>query len=256
MVRNSNSYFIFKKQTEDLLNFIVTVFYGVSSLRKTIKDLDSSEDIVTPRPEFFVHDKTKPKSLYRLSYGYKSKIGAYGLLSLFSFFEAYVKSILDEIITFQGGLDDFIKISDKKAKKFMEKSSEEINEYKKKLQRDYDPKRRSDYVYYAVKLSDEKYVFPSQLFSSYGIRRYSQDIKRLQTKDIPKILQDALHMEIQNSTIEDYRKIKDIRNEIAHGRRSEYSIKQVMEFHTFLKEFAKTIDNHITENYFIYEKYG
>jgi len=257
MKRYSKSYKLFKKQDKDLFNLITTIFYGISSLKYNAKQLEKSgASLVTPRPEYFEHDKATPKQLLRLTRGYKLKMGAYGLLSLFSFFESYVNNILKEILDFQGGCDDFIETSQRKNKVAMNIESKEISKHKSKLQRYFSPHRRDTYVISGRKLTDLNYTFPSQLFSSYGILRFSQDIDNMRAKDIPNILLHALQMEISKERGDYFIRIKNIRNAIAHGEKTDHSIKELMEFHTFLSDLAKEIDNHVVDHFFIYEKYS
>jgi hypothetical protein len=61
MKRCSKSYAIFKQQDKNLFNFITTIFYGIASLKSNTKALEKNGAIlVTPRPEYFQHDKATP----------------------------------------------------------------------------------------------------------------------------------------------------------------------------------------------------
>ena len=104
-------------------------------------------------------------------------------------------------------------------------------------------------------LKESNFTFPSSLLSSLGVKTLIQKIGNLRSVDIPKLLTDGFHMAILDDDISKFHSIRDMRNKIAHGNNPSLALKDVMEMNKFLREFAKSIDSHLFESFFISEEY-
>jgi len=254
MIHHTKAYGNFRKQTIDLLNFIVAVFYAIPSLKLRIKNI-KNDTLVTPRPEYFTHDKSSPEMVRRLTFKYKLRLGAYSLLSIFSFFEAYVKDVLEEIIDFHGGEKVFLELSLNKSQKYIVNIPNEIKNNKRKLIEYLRPQQKDKYEKHTKILKQLEYNFPTTLFAPYGINAFLEKVKYIRAIEIPEILNKALHITLTEDQINQFDSIRKIRNDIAHGRKVTYSMKKVMEIHKYLRDLALLIDKHIIEHYLVIEKY-
>lgn len=257
MIRHTIAYKRLRRQIQDLFDFVVVVCYAVPSLRQQIKAIrggKASRSLL--RPDYFVHDRSSLETVEKRAISYKSKLSSYVLISSFSFFEDYVKSVMREMIDFHGGDSDFIALGERRAKTFILSPSKAITGHKRKLQEPIKPAKMEKYEKYSKALVDLGYRFPTELLSAYGVRKLVEKASQLRAFDIPDLLQNGIHVELDDKTIETFHNIREIRNRIAHGEKVRLSLKKVMEMNRFLREFARNIDQHLVEHFFIIEKYA
>lgn len=254
MIGSTNAYKHFKKQSQDMLNFIVAICYAIPSLKSQIKTI-KKEKKTLHKPDFFIYDKSTPEELRRRTFGYKSKLSSYMLLTSFSFFESYVKKAVNEIFEFHGGSDEFVKLANKRDNSFILDPPNEVVEHKRKLQEPIKPHLIKKYEKHTDELTQLGYRFPTDLFSSFGVQIIAKSIDKLRAVDILKLLREAFHINLNDDTMNKFNGIRDIRNKIAHGEVVTLSIRQVMEIIVFLRELAIKIDKHFIENYFVIEKF-
>jgi len=131
-----------------------------------------------------------------------------------------------------------------------------ISGLKRKLQDSDKPSWQDRYRKYARLAAAEGYRFPGELLSAYGIRNLALKLKRLKAFEIPGILLEALHVDLSTADVQAYEEIRAIRNGIAHGGTMRLSMKQVVGFNKKLRDLAIKISDHLTENYFVIEKYA
>jgi len=132
---------------------------------------------------------------------------------------------------------------------------EGIQKNRKKLQDSFDKKNHQKYKKYTKLLKRQNFKFPSDLLSLYGIIKLREEIKNLKSNNIPSILQNGLHIEFTKDEISKFHSIRELRNKIAHGENMRIDIRKAMECNGFLRNIAVRIDNQISSNYFVIEKY-
>jgi len=159
------------------------------------------------------------------------------------------------LIAFHGGSEKFIELAETRASKFIQSISDETKKHKRKLQEPIKLKNAKKYEKHAEILVNSGYRFPTELLSSYGIRMLIQKTKKMKARDIPELLQNGLHMNLNDEKVTKFIQFKDMRNAIAHGKNVRLSMKQVMDVHKFLHELAISIDKHLIEHFFVIEKY-
>jgi hypothetical protein len=188
---------------------------------------------------------------------YKTRLAIYLWLSIFSFFEAYVIGVLDELVEFHGGKSEFIDDSERSVKKKMNTITEDMLEmvYKGKLHRSYDSTKNPKTIMYTRTLLDMGYSFPSEFFSSLGIKFFINQLKEMRAKDIPEIMRDSLNFDLDADTEKKFLKYKDTRNNIAHGEVVDLSLRDVKEMYRCLLDLARDFDNHLLNFYFVNERF-
>lgn len=241
-----------------MMNFTVVVCYAVPSLKTQVKVIDAGiagPDL--PRPDFFTTDTRTPHQVRELTLDYKSTLASNMLISSFSYFEAYVIGVIKEMIDFHGGNDLFIQLAERRSSQFMTTPhlSGKVKLHKRKLQDRIDKHKQDKYRKYSRELEAVGYRFPSELLSSYGVRMLISKTHNLRSVDIPDILQHGLHMKLSPERLKKFDNIRRTRNDIAHGKRITVLLKDAMNDTNFLNEFGKDIDEHLTEHFFVIEKY-
>jgi tRNA G37 N-methylase TrmD len=82
-----------------------------------------------------------------------------------------------------------------------------------------------------------------------------QKISNMSAKDIPDVLVDGLHMDIDEARVLEYHNTREVRNKIAHGESVNLTIEQVTNMSKALRSLALDIDQHLLRYYFISESY-
>ena len=61
---------------------------------------------------------------------------------------------------------------------------------------------------------------------------------------------------MSDDEVEEFRRIREIRNKIAHGKRKGFDMPNAMKCNGFLRDLSVRVDNHIVNNYFIIERFS
>lgn len=259
----TNSFIKLKKQTQDTFEFSVLVCNAIPNLKRTIRLFEKG--IVTDfvKPDYFggLEDLTEDEKfrqkeqLKENAADYKSKLSKYILISNFSFFEAYIIDVLNEMIDFHGGRDNFVAMCSKRGLHQMRNDSSDIESIRRRIRRPNNFGHIMRYKSATKSLQEKGYRFPSDLLSNFGAKMLLQKISNLSAKDIPAILTDGLHMELSDSLVLDFHNAREIRNKIAHGESLQLTISQVSNISKTLRNIAMKVDQHLLRYYFISEKY-
>ena len=180
MIKHTDSYLRFRKQSQDMLNFVVTVCFAIPSLKEQIR-LTRAGIASLPPPDYFKAISIEPSRLV----DYKLKLSRYIVLGSFSYFEAYVIDAITEMIEFHGGAEEFIKRTRKKNEEFISSADISTQEHIRKLQEPEKPGKKLKYLKHSKCLIEAGYKFPSGLLAVYGIRSLSEKLKNLRSVDIP-----------------------------------------------------------------------
>ena len=259
MKTHTDSYTRLKQQVIELFDFVLGVGYAMPLLKTRIKEIELGKWQKTPlEPDFLKRDSRSPQEIKQKSIAnYKSKLSNYLVLSSFSYFEDYVKSVIDEIIEFHGGKTEFVERAKRRSNGFMLAKSADIETHKRKLQEPIkiEPPKTEKYKKHTNALLKLGYRFPSELFSAYGLQVFIRKTKSLKVQEIPELLRDALNVGLDEQLVKDYHSIRDIRNRIAHGERIRLSIRKALEIHNKLHKLAIIIDKHLIEYFYIIEEF-
>ncbi len=178
------------------------------------------------------------------------------LLSLFSFFEAFVKDVVQEMFDFHGGAEKLLEIAEKRDRYFSSLPQQsEVANAKSKLRTNKVGKEQR-YAKFGIILRDCGYRFPTDRMSSYGVRMLIERHKKLRAHDIPDLLEHGLSIPVSQSSKDKFYAIKDKRNKVAHGRMQNLDLSYIREANDFFRDMTFLINSHILEDYFVVEEYA
>jgi hypothetical protein len=235
----------------------VFVAYAVPLLRNEVASIKAGTTATLHRPDFFhKSNRSTPDDLLRVEPVYESRLASYLLISAFSFFEAFVVGILEEVISFHGGEEDFLSRSRRRTRHFMAPHPPVIAALKRKLRGAEAGNLRDKYRKFSRLLSDEGYRFPGELFASFGIKTLVSKVKNLKAYEIPEILSDALQLELTTVETRSLNATRKTRNKIAHGEHINLTMFDTVKMTTDLRKLATKIADHVSENLLVVERYA
>jgi hypothetical protein len=250
----SKAFLILKEHSQATLDFSILVCTAVPQLTYAFQQqtIDPSTHIV-PNDEFGT--SATPYSTEKKTIAdYKTVLGANILLTNFSFFESYFFSLVDEIMEFHGGAEQYIKFIEKKVSRATTLSIIDENNLKK-LRVKFKGKDAFRYDKFTRLVGNDLIVWPSEKLALYGIKQIVNNRKRWKSVDIPNLITDLLVYDLDEKTISKYHKLRDDRNKIAHGKKLSYTLDKALVGNEFLYDLAKKIDSHVIKNFMIIERY-
>lgn len=250
---HTDSYQVYKRQVEEILDFAVLVCYSVPSLKVQLKVADEGKFDV-PRPDFFIHDKNTTDGLRELTKDYRKRLGTFIWIAGFSYFESYIIGVIKEMITFHGGNEEFLARSIRRNQSFFHPTGE-VLESKRKLQDARTPSKIQKYQKHSKILVDYDFRFPSDLFSSYGIKRLLDDIGKITPNEFPELLSSCLLFDMTIEQKERFHQIRDTRNHLVHRSKETVDFRQAVGANNDMHRLAAKIDKHMLEHFFIFEDY-
>ena len=257
MYAHTDAYMTFKKQTQQVLDFAVLIASSVPELKKTIKLSKKEGEKTTHLAKIdFFNAPSSPNELLSYSQQYKSELSKYVILSNFSFFEAYVTDVIDEMFKFHGGKEEMIRKTKDRCKGHIDPSGSSIIESRKKLQDSYKKKNHQKYKKHTSILKKQNFKFPSELLSHYGLKKVKDELKKIKSAEMPDLLQDGFHIDLTDDEVKGFHTIREFRNKIAHGNKNRFNLREAMECNKVLKNLAVKIDRHFVKNFFIIEVYS
>jgi hypothetical protein len=268
MLTNTKSFERLKIEQQRILDFTVLICHSVPNLKKTIKGVENDiPHFSIPQPDFF--GKEQDVKIKELAKDYKENLSKYLIISSYSFFESYFKSVLEELVTFHGGKDAFIDNIRKKYSNLLNNKAEIIKENTKKIKEPYKKKNYLQYNKSIKSLEDNSnYRNPSELFAVIGIKHIIEVIMldKFRSVMIPDLLEFGFLLELtdkinKNKNLKDktiketFEAMRTLRNKISHGDNPNIDFAKSMEYIKFLRLFAIKIDKHLIDNFFILERY-
>lgn len=268
MIVSTESFNRLKKEQQNILDFSVLICHAIPNVKKTIAgESKSVAHFALPKPDYFI--KSPNERILELSQNYKSDLSKYILISAFSFFESYVKSVTKELFEFHGGKDLFIKKVIARQKAYFEIENDERTKSIRKLQEPLKTAKWQKYKKHLEELADDfEYRRPSELISPLGIK-YLSDMTasgNFKSVFIPDVLELGFSLDLSDKVNqhahlkekdlkETFDYYRELRNSISHGDKVQVSIEKTMDLVRFLRHIAVKIDKHLVERFFILERY-
>lgn len=250
---NSKAYARLRQQSQEFLDFVVLSCTAIPALEQQMQ----TAGVQSLSPDHF---KGPPNSAQLLNYiqNYQGSLARATVLTLWSFFESYVKSLLTEIIDFHGGAAAFQANADRRAKRFVANSSPQIVDAKRKLQEPVKGAKKGSYQKHSTALVKLGFRFPSELLAPFGVKMLIQRAKPRGSKayQIQELLRDALCFPLTDADVARIDRIRETRNDIAHGSQVTITLKQALEIGKDLREIAAKVDRHATEHFFVLEAFA
>jgi len=269
MIDQTDSFKKLKVEQQKILDFTVLVCYAIPNLKKSIKGFKSQipNYETMSKPDYF-KDATAIPQLENIGKYYKENLGKYTLISAFSFFESYFRDVVEELIKFHGGKENFIETVHLRHKTFLINQTPSITENKKKLTEPLKKKNWEKYKKHIEVLDKEPmYRHPSELLATFGLKYFIETVTGNNFKSvmIPDILEYAFGLDlsekvnkhtelIEKDLKETFDTMRNIRNSIGHGDGNSIGFEKVMDLIRFLRFFAVKIDNHLVNHFFVLER--
>lgn len=260
--QHTTAYAKWKAQTQDTFNFSVLVCSAVPTLKRNLKLYEKGVIETLTKPDHYGpegdltrewNDKSVPL-LREKANGYKEKLSKYILISNFSFFESYVKDVIEEMVTFHGGTDAFARSASARVNTINSPQSEEIKGACRKLRGKKQSNDRLRLAAATHTLKEAGYAFPIDLFAAYGVTTFVRSLGNMFAKDIPSILKEGLHLPMSEAEILEFHNIREARNNVAHGNAISLDLTKVTNMCKFLRGTALQLDQHILRYYMISEE--
>jgi hypothetical protein len=242
-----------KGQAEELFDFVTVVCYAVPALKDDIALVSKDSTQTLSRPDYFQYDRSSVEQVSNRIAGYQDNLGKLIVLSSFSYFESYVADAMTEILDFHGGAETFIQRTEAEATRFLKSTPADVKKHKRKLQEPPKTKNAPKYRKHIQALNSAGFKFPSALLGAYGVRALVADINRMKAWQIPSILRNAFHVNLSASEVDLFNKIRDQRNDLAHGTSTKLALAVGMQSNTELRNLAVKIDKHLVEHFFVLE---
>jgi hypothetical protein len=253
MISNKKAFLVLKQQNQALFDFTVLTCQAVPALKGYMKAVDAGAAKALPDADYF---RSPPDFVQLRGFitSYKKSLGRLVLLSSFSYFEAYFKDFLKEVIDFHGGEDAFAAASARRLSAHMDacdtpaisKSVAKLREYRKK---NLGPK----YEKHIKLLEKTDFRFPSELFATFGLmelRRYSD----LKAEQIPRVAKTGFGVDVSQSDEDKFKELREKRNSIAHGTLHQVDLTEGIKASKFLREFSIKIDQHVVKHFLVIER--
>lgn len=250
MIDNSKAYKKLKKQSQESMDFIILCCHAVPSLKGYIKAVENNAAPKLPDPDIFV-SPTSIERLKEISPKYRKTLGKLLILNSFSYFEAYVIDLLKEIFEFHGGDEKFLQAAIQKRNVIFDGKFDPVV---RKLREPAKKGKEAKYRKLRAELINGEYRFPTDIFSVYGIMRMQERLKELKASQIPDLLKDALGLSLSESDLERFSNMRELRNDIAHGKVSEVDLKKAIDDNDFLRTLAVKIDSHVINYFFVIDE--
>ena len=251
MIPNTNAYAVLRDKSQQFLDFVVLACTAVPALKANL----SLSGVVGLQPDHF---KGAPDLAQLTAYAgtYQDTLGRMIVITLFSYFEAYVKGVMSEIIDFHGGKEKFQAIADHRAKSFISASSQGIVTSKRKLQEPAKRAKIGSYQKHSAALVATGFRFPSELLAPYGVKNLIKKAKGAKAYEMQELVRDALCFPLSDKDSERIDAIRDTRNQIAHGKQVQLALKDALSICKDLRSLAAKIDGHVVEHFLVLEAYA
>lgn len=251
----TNAYTLFAKQIEDTYDFSLLTSYAIPSLRKHIKSIANNVPIrKAVKPDFYRFDKSDSNRISSFILVYENHLSSYFLISVFSFFEAYIKNAIGELIKFHGGVSKWSeRVKDNINESRIRLKKEGILAYEGSLKEPLKENKKGKYRDRINLLLKNNYKFPSDKLAPYGIIELVSKFENLRASELLPFLIKVFDIPLGYKELEEFKKIRRTRNDIAHGKKISISLRMARKSAKSLRSIALKIDNFLVNNFFIIE---
>lgn len=253
MISNTKAFVVLKHQNQALMDFSVLCCQSVPALRGYMKAVAAGSAAKLPDADHF---KGAPDfaQLGKFATTYRKTLGRLVFLSSFSYFEAYFKALIAEVLEFHGGREALVETSRRRQANHrsacdepaIAKSAAKLREYKK-------PHWKPAYENQLRALEGTNFRFPSELFSTFGIVELDH-YRELKASEIPHVAKWCFGVPLLEPEETAFSKWRDLRNDIAHGNVVHVDFKTSLHASRSLRELSIKIDKHVVRHFLVIER--
>lgn len=254
MLRHTKCYVVWREHSQQMLDFSVLISTSAPQLDHALKSAATDPSVYLAKNAAF-RPSGMPYSTERRALPiYKETLGATLLLSIFSYFETYFFSMVEEILAFHGGEEVIEKLM--RLQMDVKLRSPEAVAALSGLRTTYKPSRADKYRAYSSRLREHTIPWPSQRFMLYGLKQVITHKKRWKSADIPDLMRDLLCMNVSETDQNRFHALRNDRNKIAHGKVLSHDLKKAIDASNFLRTLSMAIDTHVVEKFMVVERYA
>jgi hypothetical protein len=253
MISHTNAFKQYRDLSQAHLNFAVLVCHSVPALSASM----NKTGMIPAPPDHFKAGGSSVPDLLGYATKYKEELARSTLITVFSYFEAYVREALVEIIDFHGGKARFLKKAKNRVQQFFGSIPTAMLESKRKLQDSRDPRKLAKYQKHGRLLDKTGFRFPTDLLGPYGVSNLilKADEKRgFKAYEIPDVLEEALLYPLSAADRSKFEAIRKIRNGIAHGGASTIALSKALRYASELHTLAAAVDKHIVAHFLVLQE--
>lgn len=261
MPLQTNAYKSFKAEAERLTNLVVLFSHSVPVLARVLGDSAAAGVVPIKPADNFPHDRADGPLLLQWAKDYDQDLARLIVLSVFSYFEAYIRGALIEMYELQGGQNSFIKIAERRAARHWALPTGSVAEAKRRLQA-RDHKGKTDRFKKFSKILDEAgFAFPPDLLSVYGAQQLAEKLglkskSSFRAYEIPDLLSYAILCPPTAAERKMFEDIRGLRNKVAHGTTPVITVHAAIKKSTALRKWAARVDAHLGEHFLVLAKYS
>lgn len=255
MIAHTKAFATYRSLSQQHLDFAALVCTAVPALKPELIDL--ATPLINAPDHFKVKPDTKAQ-LVKHAAGYQSELARTSLITIFSYFESYVRGAVQEIISFHGGDETFRNMAKRRASVFLKAPPAAIEESKRKLQEPARSSKKDKYVVHSKKLDNGGFRFPTELlayFGSVNLIAKSKDKTGMRAWEIPDILDNGLLYQLSTAERKLFDDCRKLRNAIAHGKAPTVTLKESLNFASALHALAAKVDRHLVEHFFVLQTF-
>jgi hypothetical protein len=255
MISHTKAFATYKELSQAHIDFAVLVCYAIPLLKAEIA---SPKPLAHP-PDHFKQKHNAKAYLTAQAAKYQDELARSLHITIFSYFESYVRELLKEISVFHGGDDQIKALAHKRSAKFLTTPPGPVTASKRKLQEPAKNGEKAKYDKHSKILDSAGFRFPTELFAHYGIAnllvKASNDRNGMRAWEIPNILADGLLFPITKPERDFFEANRLLRNETAHGSAPVISLRDSLGFASKLHTLAARLDKHSVEHFFVLQKF-
>jgi len=244
-----------KRQVQEAYNFAVFACHAAPHFEQLISAVEAGTNRF-PKPFYFTQNQNSPAFFRTELANFEKRLSSYAFFSVFSYFEAFVHDVVQEMIDYHGGQEAMIKLAIARDKKLTDAFASLPGAKNKLKLRKFVKSKVEKYKKFSAILDEAGFRFPTERFSSYGIRMLVERHKNLKSVQIPTFLNEALHMTLDKKDVDLFQTLRDKRNKLAHGKSTTMNMKELGRANDLFRRWTFAINTHILDNFFVIEQYA
>ena len=181
---------------------------------------------------------------------YQTKLATYLYFSTFSYFEAFIGDISNEVI------DSLEKIDNSQYSQDFT-LNDDNRKVIEKIDNSFDGRKIDRYKKYSKEIREKGYQLPKNVMFSSTIDLLKSKIENFKANEIPEILDKIFLFKMTENEKNNFHSIRDNRNSIGHGNVGfNPNLTDVVNANKFFKDLSSRIDKHINFYFFKPQNYS
>lgn len=253
MISHTDAFKTYRDLSQAHLNFAVLVCHSVPAFSASL----TAAGALTVPPDYFKAPGNPIDDLISYAAAYQEELARSAVITIYSYFEAYVGDMLREIVDFHAGKEAIKGKARDRAERFFHSMPDALQEDKRKLQDRRDPRKIAKYQKHGRVLDKKGFRFPTDLLAHYGalnLIKKADEKNGFKAHEIPSILEDALLYPLSPGDKITLELIRLKRNSIAHGEGTVVALSEAMRHASELHTIAAAVDSHVANHFLVLQE--